>query len=542
MKIKTLRFNRDKAHSALSKCILDLLEEIDTPRALALAISYRTSPCVDLELLKDPLPHANNAHNLRLDLQAIALFKKSTYLDTGKDLEKEAIERFFNIEEELQVFNGKRRYNFIGTGIIYTASRILRNLLGPVPNVEDLNVSFTSGATFSKTVSESTLADKLSSVLDVTPNCYSILHDFLCCESHARLLNAYNLNDIKVVRGSKFSTVNNDFRKSRTICKEPLGNMLLQRAIGLHLKDRLKRVKIYISTGKETHTSLLEADPTLWATIDQSDASDRISDRLVKDLLTPEWYDLLNSIRSQETLVGDSWHRLNKFMTQGNGFTFELETCIFYALAQSICINLHGKRAPLSVHGDDILVAQQFGREIINHLPEFGLAINFDKSYADGEFKESCGFDSYKGQAVRPYFLKEFEEHEVLFYVQLCNYIRRVSKNISGGTANMYYSRAWKRSLSYIKTDNIFFGPESLGDSVIVTDEKPSDYKRAFYANNRLTVTAYRKRYRESSYRKPVGTGAETAYALLGGSSSGSLIRNSDYSLESARAFPVNWD
>jgi hypothetical protein len=264
-----------RQHIVLSRVIMDLLEDINTPRSLALAISYRHSyfKSVDVLLLRDP--DLFDTTRYRLDSQAVAFFKKSTYLETGTDLEREAVTNFKKIEVELRAYNDCRKESFLAAGTIYTASRIIRSLLGPLPEYEDLKVSFTKGATFSLIADNATIAAKLSGRLDVTPLAKPHLLKWL--GQNETLFRAYQDKEIIEVRGSKFSTVPKDFRKSRTICKEPLGNMLLQRGFGLYIKDKLKRAHIYIETGQSDHQSLLEFDPDCWATIDQSDASDRIS-------------------------------------------------------------------------------------------------------------------------------------------------------------------------------------------------------------------------------------------------------------------------
>lgn len=538
MKIITHKFNLDKAHAALSKCIMDLLEKFNTPLSMALAISFRNTGyvTVDVNLLKDPFIHPNDAHRYRLDMQSIALFKKSMYLQTGDDLEKKAVDAYRNIEDANRAFNIQKRFDFVSTGIIYSASRIIQNILGPVPDVCDLKVSLTSGATFSKTVSNSTIADKLSSVLDVTEHARPLIQRLLMNE--LLLVDCWDPTNLKIVRGSKFSTVPKDFRKRRSICKEPLGNMILQRGLGLHIRGKLLKVGINLEKGQDTHKSLLTWDPDAFSTIDQSDASDRITDRLVRELLPLDWYLLLNQCRCKETFIDGEWVKLEKFMTQGNGFTFELQTLIFYALCQAISINVHGKKTMVSVYGDDVIVPTHLGMSVVMYLPMFGLSVNTEKTFINGPFKESCGFDSLFGIAVRPFFLKEFEQNEVLFYIQLANFINRVITSIFGVPADIARDRAWKRCLSNIPDNYQLFGPESLGDTCINSARRPKCY---YYDKGVLTTRVYRKVYDRKSYRKPSNRAILT-YALLGGDSNGTLKRTADYRLESARAFPVNWD
>ena len=526
-----------RQQQTLSAVILDILEKIDTPRSLGLAISYRYNSykTVDPVLLSDPCMFSHNRY--LLDSQAVALFKKSTYLEKSEDLDAKAIASFYEIEDGLRILN-KGKFSFEAYGILYTASRIIRRILGPVPNLKDLEVSFTSGATFSRTADLSTLSDKISGSLDVTTHALPYLLKYL--GSHPLLFRAYQDKKIKVVRGNKFSTVPKDFRKVRTICKEPLGNMLLQRSFGLYIKDRLKRENIYIETGQSDHVAVLQHDQDAWATIDQSDASDRISRALIKELLDHNWFSTLDNIRSKYTIIDKKEHLLEKFMTQGNGFTFELETLVFYAIGQAISINRH-KKTPIFVYGDDMIVTKGIACDVVRYLPLFGLKVNTEKTFIRGDFKESCGFDILKGYKVRPYYLKEFDRNETVYYVQLSNYVRRVLKHIYYDDYNHVHSRPWLRVVNCIPVSKRYYGPHSLGDSVIQTDRRPPGYKGAFFRNSVLYCTTYKRKYRESCFRKPYGDSSVLAYALLGGASRGTLIRNSRYVLASAKACPVNW-
>lgn len=521
----------------LSETTMDLLELIGTPRSLALAISYRTSSyrSVDPILLGDPSTYSVDRY--RRDSQAVALFKKSTYLDESDDLDANAVKGFLSIEAELKIYN-QTKNSFDANGIFYTASRIIRKILGKVPEYEDLKVSFTSGATFSRTVDNATIADKISGQLDVTT--HALPHLLKWLGAHPTLFYAYSDKKIITVPGNKFSTVPKDFRKKRTICKEPLGNMLLQRSFGLYIRDRLKRENIYIETGQSDHTAVLLHDADAWATIDQSDASDRISWKLVKELLPTEWFSIFDQIRSKRTLVNGQWHELEKFMTQGNGFTFELETLVFYAIAQAIAINKDGKRQPIFVYGDDMIVPVRLACEVVESFKHFGLKVNREKSFLSGPFKESCGFDILCGSAVRPYYLKELETNDLLFKVQLCNYVKRVLNHVFYDYYDVFRSRPWLRAYNSIPTVERYHGPSSFGDSVIITDYRVPG-KDTYWKSGVLYITTYNRKYYRRDYHQPIGWQSELAYALLGFRSSGTLVRSAKYKVKPARACPVYW-
>ena len=88
----------------------------------------------------------------------------------------------------------------------------------------------------------------------------------------------------------------------------------------------------------------------------------------------------------------------------GNGFTFPLETLIFWALTASAC---EGDVDSVSVYGDDIICPRERADDVIDTLTMCGFKINLEKSFVEGPFRESCGCDYYKGIDIRPFYKKE---------------------------------------------------------------------------------------------------------------------------------------
>jgi len=95
-----------------------------------------------------------------------------------------------------------------------------------------------------------------------------------------------------------------------------------------------------------------------------------------------------------------SRERLEKFSSMGNGFTFPLESLIFWALASAASDDI------VTVYGDDIICAVKDVELIIKVLEACGFAINKGKSFWSGPFRESCGSDYYRGIDVRPVYVK----------------------------------------------------------------------------------------------------------------------------------------
>jgi hypothetical protein len=118
--------------------------------------------------------------------------------------------------------------------------------------------------------------------------------------------------------------------------------------------------------------------------------------------------------------------KYEKFSSMGNGYTFELETLIFWGLCMGVCRELELEPSQVLVYGDDIVVPVA-AYELLSEVLTFcGFTLNSKKSFGSGPFRESCGKDYFLGADVRPFFLKEIPyEIETLF--RLCNGLRVLS-------------------------------------------------------------------------------------------------------------------
>jgi hypothetical protein len=217
------------------------------------------------------------------------------------------------------------------------------------------------------------------------------------------------------VRGSRLSTVPKNEEKERTIAIEPLGNMCIQLAAGEYLAGALRSIGLDIRFQQERNKVMarLGSITNQYGTLDLSNASDMIHPDLVRLLLPPEWVDLLMAIRSPETLLPNGeWVKLNMISTMGNGFTFPLMTLLIVALIYGFrsqakgSPNLWVNWDTACVFGDDIVLPTHELMPFTKVLEDSGLVVNYDKSYFDGPFRESCGGDYYEGVDVTPFYVK----------------------------------------------------------------------------------------------------------------------------------------
>ena len=223
---------------------------------------------------------------------------------------------------------------------------------------------------------------------------------------------------ICVTDHNKITFVPKTAKTERTIAVEPLLNGYLQLGCETLLRKRLKRVGIDI-TDQTINQRLARLGSTLsddpWVTIDLSAASDSISRELCRDLLPPDWFYVLDQLRSPSYKLCGEVIPFHKFVTMGNGFCFPLETLLFGAACEAAA-KAANRRPEYSVYGDDIICRQSVAPTLISILKMMGFKTNSDKTFLSGPFRESCGADWFEGEDVRPITLDyAFDSVESIF-------------------------------------------------------------------------------------------------------------------------------
>ena len=123
--------------------------------------------------------------------------------------------------------------------------------------------------------------------------------------------------------------------------------------------------------------------------------------------MPPDWFERLDDLRSPSGLLPDgTLIHYEKFSSMGNGFTFELESLIFWALAQSVCEQLSLDTTNLSVYGDDIIVPARAVELLSQVFAYCGFTMNAKKSFSDSPFRESCGKHYFHGVDVTPFYIR----------------------------------------------------------------------------------------------------------------------------------------
>jgi hypothetical protein len=150
------------------------------------------------------------------------------------------------------------------------------------------------------------------------------------------------------------------------------------------------------------------------ATLDLSEASDRVSNQLVRKMVAPWLWlsEAIDATRSRKADVpGYGVLRLAKFASMGSALCFPMEafvflTIVFVGIQKDLTVPLSRKLifneylGRVRIFGDDIVIPKEHVQSVVATLQDFGLVVNVNKSFWTGKFRESCGEEYYDGQDV----------------------------------------------------------------------------------------------------------------------------------------------
>lgn len=223
---------------------------------------------------------------------------------------------------------------------------------------------------------------------------------------------------------AKLIAVPKDLRKPRLIASEPVENQWIQQYIAGVLISEFDKpvfgnsITLADQTGNQKR-ALDGSIDGLSATIDLSEASDRLSLRLLECVFGAniDWLLDLHSSRSKFIDLGkNDLIELRKFAPQGNACTFPVQSLVFYCLAQASVHSvrnilpssrsLNKSSRDIGVYGDDIIVPSDTAETLAGLMSYFGLKVNESKSFWNGKFRESCGIEAFMGYDVTPARLK----------------------------------------------------------------------------------------------------------------------------------------
>lgn len=374
----------------------------------------RTRSWSDLDALlcQDPRHFKYTWADVYAISQYQCLFKKRDDLPLGVNTAEAARATFLVSEAICKATNDSLRNRDAPryaerSALLFRMQREISRILGDVPSLDRLDFGFGPGQNVG-CGNITNVTAKLSCSATATVGAAMLL------KKAWQESNLYwpGLRTIQIVGSSRFATVPKTWKTDRPICVEPIINTFLQKGIGSYIRARLRLFGVNLNDQSINRRLALSGSRTgKLATIDLSMASDLIAYFLVMDLLPFAWFDLLDGARTPSVSMADTVIALEKFSAMGNGYTFELESLIFYALLRVVC----GKDAEISVYGDDLICPTEKYSEVIDALELIGFIPNEDKSYGSGGFRESCGGDYWYGSDVRPVYQKGAWRYRDLF-------------------------------------------------------------------------------------------------------------------------------
>jgi len=216
-------------------------------------------------------------------------------------------------------------------------------------------------------------------------------------------------------RPVKVTLVPKTLKTPRIIAVEPTCMQYMQQGVLATIVDEMPRsynTRHFIMSKSQKPNQRLAREGSLTgalATLDLSEASDRVSNQHVR-LLLGDYLALTRAVdatRSRKADVFGKTIRLAKFASMGSALCFPMEAMVFCTvvfLGIQRALNrpltqedLRSFRGKVRVYGDDIIVPVEFVLPVIQELQAFGFVVNTKKSFWTGRFRESCGKEYFSG-------------------------------------------------------------------------------------------------------------------------------------------------
>lgn len=367
-----------------------------------------------------------------------AVYQLKTFLkryifrhECSRDLNLEANQKF--IATQIRV-SKPMELSLASKGVIRMARGLVRQVLGNYDLEEHIKLCrFSTKATVGNGRNSSYIDEKLSQplsgsqahiewfykhILTEDPILYGIYAD-----RYGDYVNGCGQDVLcsavfsDVCRNLRTTNVPKAWDKLRPITPDTTIGSYYSSGLGRVLQDRLKDIRLSekglrgtqskyrldIRKLQEKHKRYAkDASVDLrYVTADLSEASNSFGADLINMLVPRKWYNVLKFGRVTHTMVGDKLVLQTSFMAMGIGFTFTLQTLLFWALLKAIQIltETHGR---ISVYGDDLIYPKGMHKVVEKLFPEMRLLLNADKTFCEHAFRESCGGDFYRGVDVRP--------------------------------------------------------------------------------------------------------------------------------------------
>lgn len=478
--------------SANSKTLLEKVEAEDWLAVVSIRCDPRDYPSPS-SYFRDAIP--------------ASFLKKLVDLPLGLDVEAATFNKWISSENKCFKTN-QRLYPFLAGKIHHLPSdraisrhlsgirKIIKSWIGESPPRE-IELSFSKGSTLTERGQLATIAHKIRKSPSSTPQLDNIGYPhFVGTLWHHNMVDA-GLTPLSVPGGEYFTVPKTSLiRRSAEL--QPTLNLSLQLGIGKALRARLRaNTGLTLLSGipakgpgwdlrraQAIHSEVAcraSVDQS-FCTIDLSSASDTISKVLVESLIPASWFRLMDGARTHRVLLpkerGGGYRYLEKFSSMGNGFTFELETIIFAAVA--CYVSRHeaywGELGfDVFVYGDDIIVRDELYLKMKSILVFLGFELNTEKSFFGSHpFRESCGGDFFNGVNVRCTNLEKHDNLSTSEVVSTVNQVKHLCERFESVSLSGL-NRVWFKLLEYLPSGiRRLRGPALLGDTVVYDPDEGS--------------------------------------------------------------------
>jgi len=205
----------------------------------------------------------------------------------------------------------------------------------------------------------------------------------------------------------------------RIIAMEPTAVQYVQQGLLEVMLEGIRKVdflRAFLGFDDQEPNQLMAKEGSLngeLATLDLSEASDRVSYQLVRKMMQrfPHLREGIDATRSRKADVpGEGIISLSKYASMGSALCFPIEamvflTIIFLGIERELRTSLDRKAIKsflgrVRVYGDDIIIPVEYVHTVIELLETYGFLVNSSKSFWTGRFRESCGKEYYDGEDV----------------------------------------------------------------------------------------------------------------------------------------------
>lgn len=470
--------------SLTDEAIFNFFSSLDTPRSLSCWLLYTHKEHQQLTELEVFPSHYNDSEKFRDDYIATCFLSKADFLELSVSKKDAAMAKFFKFEEQCNRTNHRfdnPSLDPLNCGpnvwLLNTTRRKIEMILGDFSCEEFVDGSnWGPGVTTLLKGEHVSGFNKFQSETGITRDLYSLISPWFSeayplCASHLKscVSSSSTPEGFTFERGNVIVTVPKNSKTDRVIAIEPGWNLWFQKGLGSMIRRRLSRFGVNLNSQDKNQQFAHEgAFMDHLATVDFSSASDSISSSVVRELLPYRWFQLLDSTRSKVGLNGSQPLRWNKFSSMGNGFTFELESLIFFAAALAVCEYQKIHSLDVSVFGDDVIIPSEAFDLYSSFCAFLGFTVNKQKSFSSGYFRESCGAHYFEALDCKPLYLKG-RLHNVQALYKLANGLRLLAHRYgSNRSCAVRFRRPWRHIRNGIPKCLRFVIPYGVGDGGLI--------------------------------------------------------------------------